>query len=94
MMNHTLVLYFAQQRYIYYKGDDGGGQGNDEVGAKLVAHAAALRLGGHYGGVADKGEVVAKEGSAHCGGCHHGHVESRLGSQATDYWYEGGNGAH
>ena len=66
-------LHALSQDDIEHEGHEGCGTGKVDVGLELIAHAYALRLRGHDGGIGDEGEVVAKEGASH----HDGYDEGK-----------------
>ncbi len=64
-----------------------------DVDVELVFHAASLCLGGHDGGVADEGEVVAKVCAADDEAHHEGDADARLCGDADSQRCECGDGA-
>lgn len=79
---------------VYGEHDEGGGGSEVDVGLELVAHAHALCLRGHDGGVGDEGEVVAEEGAAHDDGHDEGERRAGLPGYAHGHGGEGYDGAY
>ena len=75
---------------VDHEGDEGCRTGKVEVGFELIAHAHALGLRGHDGGVGDEGEVVAKEGATH----HDGYDEGERRAGLLGYTHRHGGERH